>query len=249
MFRVERWDPLLDAIFLLHRFGKNGNIECSPSMLSIIVPHHYLELTVAFQMMPQFFNHFFSKNTHCSKIFLQPLYSTLKRMHESQFSTISLFLLKRLDRLLIQFSSPRNKLTLIRKFGIMRTVNVEFGNIDFGTFVSIDAQQFRHVVTEFHDYFVSIIPTTSHVLFSIEVKEIVFEREQGECIIGGIRQGVNTEFHFPIYPSHIFYNITFQSERVWFFKTTDGRGTLIVAPVGLFAQFVIYFPLGGSVKM
>lgn len=224
MFRLERLDPLLDAINILVRFGENGNIECCPSMFSIIVPHHYLELNVAFQMMPQFFNHFFSNNTHSSKILLQPLLITLKRMKQHQITSLSLFVLKLLHRLVLKFSSPRNELPLIRKFGMMCAMKEDMGNIDFGTFVSIDSQRFRRIVTECRDYFVRVTPTHSHVRFSNEIKEFIFCKEGGECIIGGVGKGAVTEFLIPIYPTHIFYNISFQAERVWLFKSSDNRG-------------------------
>ncbi|KGN45635.1 hypothetical protein Csa_005498 [Cucumis sativus] len=244
MFSLENLDPFLDAIYILSRFGENANIECSPSMFSLIVPHHNLELNVAFQMMPQFFNYFFSNRTHSSKIPIQPLFNTIKRMKEYQITSLSFFVLKLLDRLVLKFSSPRNELPLIRKFRMRCAVKEDMGNIDLETFVSIDSQQFRRVVTGCRDYFVRVTTTHSHVRFSNEIKEFIFAREGGECIMEGVGKGKGTEFLIPIYPTHVFYNITFRAKRVWLFKSIDKLGTFIVAPVGLFARFVIYFPLG-----
>ncbi|XP_038906674.1 uncharacterized protein LOC120092605 [Benincasa hispida] len=165
-------------------------------------------------------------------------------MHESQITSLTLFVLKLVDRLLLKFSSPWNEIPLIRKFGMMCAVKEDMGNIDLRTFVSIDSKQFRHVITECRDYFVRVTPTRSHVRFSNEIKEFIFSKEGGECIIEGVGKGAVTEFLIPVYPMNVFYNITFQAERIWLFKSSDNRGTVIIAPVGLFAQFIIYFPLG-----
>ncbi|KAL0551322.1 hypothetical protein IC582_010408 [Cucumis melo] len=244
VFSLENSDTFLDALYLLSRFRENANIEWSPSMFSLTVPHHYIELNVAFQMMPQFFNHFFSNNTHISKIHLQPLFYTIKSMKEYQYSSMSVFVFKNLERLLIKFYSPRDELPLIRKFEVRYAVYEDFGNVDFEIFVSIDSLQFRHIIQECRDYMVRVTPTHSHVRFCNEVKEFIFAKEAGECIIEGVGKGPAVEFLIPVYPTHVYYNITFQAQRVWLFKSVDKCGTFIIAPVGLFAQFAIYFPLG-----
>lgn len=106
MFSLENVDPLLDALYILSRCAENTIIQCSPSMVSIIVLHHELDLNVSFQMMPQFFSHFASNKTHSSKTLIQPLYNTLKRMKESQITSFSFFLLPPLDHLVLKFYSP-----------------------------------------------------------------------------------------------------------------------------------------------
>uniref|UniRef100_A0A9I9EL33 Uncharacterized protein n=1 Tax=Cucumis melo TaxID=3656 RepID=A0A9I9EL33_CUCME len=259
MFSLENVDPLLDALYILSRCAENTIIQCSPSMVSIIVLHHELDLNVSFQMMPQFFSHFASNKTHSSKTLIQPLYNTLKRMKESQITSFSFFLLPPLDHLVLKFYSPRNESPLIRKFGKVNAAKENLRNIDFETFVSIDSLQFRRIIKKCRDYFVSVTPRHSDVKFSNEVRDFIFPKEKdekwvliklvwladvmmlqgaGECIAEG-----KTEFLIPTYPFHVFNNIGFQSKRVWLFKSVDKLGTFIIAPVGLFAQFAIYYPV------
>lgn len=59
-----------------------------------------------------------------------------------------------------------------------------------------------------------------------------------QCIVEG-----ETEFLIPTYPFHVYNNISFEAKRVWFFKSVDKLGSFIIAPVGLFARFSIYFPI------
>ncbi|KAL0538095.1 hypothetical protein IC582_027091 [Cucumis melo] len=239
MFSLENVDPLLDALYILSRCAENTIIQCSPSMVSIIVLHHELDLNVSFQMMPQFFSHFASNKTHSSKTLIQPLYNTLKRMKESQITSFSFFLLPPLDHLVLKFYSPRDESPLIRKFGKVNAAKENLRNIDFETFVSIDSLQFRRIIKKCRDYFVSVTPRHSDVKFSNEVRDFIFPKEgAGECIAEG-----KTEFLIPTYPFHVFNNIGFQSKRVWLFKSVDKLGTFIIAPVGLFAQFAIYYPV------
>ena len=106
MFRLENLDPLLDAMRILSRCSENTIIQCSPSMLSLIVLHHELDLNVSFQMTPRFFNHFASNKTHSSKTLPQPLFNTLKRMKESKFTSLSFFVLQPLDHLVLKLYPP-----------------------------------------------------------------------------------------------------------------------------------------------
>ncbi|XP_031744080.1 uncharacterized protein LOC116404776 [Cucumis sativus] len=225
---------------ILSRCSENTIIQCSPSMLSLIVLHHELDLNVSFQMTPRFFNHFASNKTHSSKTLTQPLFNTLKRMKESKFTSLSFFVLQPLDHLVLKLYPPRSEPPLIRKFGKVYAVKENLGNVDLETFVSIDSLQFRRIINKCRDYFVSVTPRHSDVKFSNEVREFIFPKEGAgdQCIVEG-----ETEFLIPTYPFHVYNNISFEAKRVWFFKSVDKLGSFIIAPVGLFARFSIYFPI------
>ncbi|XP_023006673.1 uncharacterized protein LOC111499328 [Cucurbita maxima] len=164
-------------------------------------------------------------------------------MQQSNIPLAALFVLRRNDRLVLKFSPPGNDMPLVRTMALNETVKEDVGRINLETFVSIESEVFRHMVAEFRGYIVCVLPTPSSVMFSIEVKELILDKAKGECIIEGVAEEVQTEFLIPLYPWHIFYNMTFHSKRIWLFKTFD-KSTLIIAPVGLYAQYSIFFPLG-----
>ncbi|XP_022958856.1 uncharacterized protein LOC111460010 [Cucurbita moschata] len=242
LLKIDCADFLLEVIYILNRFAESANVECSPDLFSIAVTHHSLELNVAFQMMPEFFTLFYSHKSHVSKILLSPLYYTIRRMQYFNIPLAALYVLRRPERLNLKFTPPGNEMPLLRNMSMTQTMKGHMGQINLETFVSIDSEVFRRMVIEFRGYVVYVHLTSSNVTFSIEIKDIVLEQEEGECIIGGT-EGELTDFLIPLCPWHVFYTITYHSRRVWLFKAID-RSTMIVAPVGLYAQYAMHFPLG-----
>lgn len=67
--------------------------------------------------------------------------------------------------------------------------------------------------------------------------------QRGQCVIVGYEGEAETKFNIYLRPMLFFLNLSHQSDRVWFFKTTDSRSTVICVPAfGLYAQYMIYYP-------
>lgn len=94
---------------------------------------------------------------------------------------------------------------LVRNLALTQIIKEDVGQINLETFVSIDSQVFRHMVAEFRGYLgdiiiihqsliftiscyliqrkwlsygiVCVLPTTSSVMFPIDVKQLILEKE------------------------------------------------------------------------
>lgn len=70
--------------------------------------------------------------------------------------------------------------------------------------------------------------------------------QENECIIGRIGEEEETHFEIYVNPKKFFYLLPARSKRVWFFKSleysTGSVGTIIAAPIGLYAQMWVFFP-------
>lgn len=66
-----------------------------------------------------------------------------------------------------------------------------------------------------------------------------------ECIIGGLAKGEEIRFFVYLNPIIFFRDLANQSKRIWLFKSPNSF-SIIVAPIGLYAQFCVYFPQRGK---
>ncbi|XP_023547578.1 uncharacterized protein LOC111806476 [Cucurbita pepo subsp. pepo] len=118
---------------------------------------------------------------------------------------------------------------------------VDVGTIDFATFVSIDSQQFKYMVNMFtNSEKVDVTMRPLQVMFQSPESIMILNKEDKQCIIGGIEDGEELGFSITLSPTTFFNDLTLIVDRVWLHLTTTGV-SVICAPIDLNVQIEIYF--------
>ncbi|KGN45641.1 hypothetical protein Csa_005727 [Cucumis sativus] len=149
-----------------------------------------------------------------------------------------------LNQIFLQFRNPRvvdDQDVLFHGFPLSPSREEDVGEIDYGIFFSIDSLVLRFIATELDDYDALVTLTNSEVKFSVNDKEISLYKEVDECIIGGVADEEESRFFVYLNPKILFRDLANKSERIWMFKSPNSY-SIIVAPIGLYAQFCVYFP-------
>lgn len=66
--------------------------------------------------------------------------------------------------------------------------------------------------------------------------------QSGLCKTVGFDEEIETQLRVIFRPMLFFLNLTYKSNRVWFYKTVNSHSILSVPAFGVFAQYVIHFP-------
>ncbi|XP_023548337.1 uncharacterized protein LOC111807005 [Cucurbita pepo subsp. pepo] len=184
------------------------------------------------QILPEFFTYFNSDESHHSTIPLELFYIIMLRMEICGFTSMYFTLFQPLTKVLLTFqrSSHEPKVMLCELDSLPLELE-EMEQIDYGTFVSIDSQDFRRIVLELDVHSVHVSLTDSQVKFGASRKEIVLTKEERQCIIGGLAEGEGFEFSITLHPLAFFHELSYKAKRAWLFMSIN-FSTIIVFPLG-----------------
>ncbi|CAK9328865.1 unnamed protein product [Citrullus colocynthis] len=219
MFRLDPFAVLLNSIPVLSQIGQQADIKCTTNRLTLMLSHSAPPFIAAIQMSPEFFNLYDSDHTYHFRFSLDRFYVIMYQM---------------------ELQDPEPKVMLRQLDLVPYEVELE-GHNDYSIFVSIDAQDFKRVVSELSARSVSVNLSDSQVKFSIENKEMIFTKEERRCIIGGLRKREEYHFVITLHPLVFFLDLSHQGKRMWLFMQMDSSSMLIL-PFGMWTQFWVYFP-------
>ncbi|XP_023006013.1 uncharacterized protein LOC111498890 [Cucurbita maxima] len=203
--------------------------------------HHF---TAALQILPEYFEYFNSNQTHHSRFSIEKFYITMFHMELRGYSSMLFILIQAINKISLAFENPQSHLepkVLLRELDASPSEGEQIAQVDYGTFVSIDSQDFKRVVHELNAPSVNVSLTASQIKFMVPRKEIVLTRRERGCITGGIPAGETFRFSITLHPLLFFHDLSHKSKRAWLFMSVD-YCTVIIFPFGIFTQFWVYFP-------
>ncbi|XP_023000631.1 uncharacterized protein LOC111494875 [Cucurbita maxima] len=168
----------------------------------------------------------------------------MKAMKRILYTSITLSLRNSLNQMLLQFHNSRIGEEQVRQLSLLPSREKDVGEIDYGIFVSIDSEVFERIATDLNDSNALVTLTNSQVKFSVEAKEISLVEERRECMIGGLSRSQEIRFFVSLNPIIFFRDLARRSKRIWLFKSAKAY-SIIIAPIGLYAQFCVYFSRRG----
>ncbi|CAK9328767.1 unnamed protein product [Citrullus colocynthis] len=242
-FVVNDMNALINAATTLGMVDQMADTIFSPEMLCIMADSNIsIHAAIGLQLWPPFFDHYFCNETQRSWFFLTNIFPLALDLQDSGYTSLT-FSIPYPERAELKFRGPN---------GLLREIDFELAyshdplfisEFDLSIFVSMDSQQFSHIIAEYHMFdYVQVTVTSARVTFSYAImQETSLSPEDGECIIGGIRAPNQIQFIINLSPPEAFYHIASQTKRIWFFKTCNSTKGLITAPLGLNGRLVSFF--------
>ncbi|KAL0538100.1 hypothetical protein IC582_027097 [Cucumis melo] len=240
-FRVNPLSILLNPTPVLSHLGENVDIRVSPLKLSLMLTNFSPSFIAGLQLSHELFNVYVSDRTYQFRFNIRRFYTYMYRMELRGFSSMLFTIdMKRLQTIFLTFQD--NKAKRERRTLKLLAYDLDlYGDIEYTTFFSIDSKDFKHIVSEFNSRSVSVTFSDSQARFFTKSKEIVFTKEEDECVIGGVEEGEEFRFIITVNPLVFFLDLSNQSKRVWFLMQSD-FSCMMVLPLGMWHQFWIYFP-------
>ncbi|XP_023547372.1 uncharacterized protein LOC111806340 [Cucurbita pepo subsp. pepo] len=221
----------------------SGNFKSFRGMLIFTISQTSPICFVSFQMMPSFFTQYLCDQHHCANFSVDQLFRTLTNLKQVGFFAFTFSLDEFRHCVHLTFTSHVRGATMTTIPTLIPVVPIDeelIAKVDYSLFFSIDSEEFKLLVIWIGVNKVTATLTRSRIKFINPSGEFVLTQQERKCIIGGIREGDEIRFSITLLPIEFFNSFT--SKRVWFFKTYDSNGTLIISPMGLHAEISSYFP-------
>ncbi|CAK9315208.1 unnamed protein product [Citrullus colocynthis] len=240
---MEPLEAFSDVVSIMHRLDSLAYFRCNPLMFSILIHQHFPRSIVGLIMLPQFFTSFSCDQIHYVRFSIDQFYANILHHKRNAFHSLTLCLAEFRFHMALEYHSPTYQHPSQQLLPTAQPDRYELaGKIDYGSFISLDLQEFRRliVILDNTKAYVPFTITNSEFKFFLQDRTIIFTTQMNQCIIGGIKAGEEIEGGISLYPWEFYYNFT--SKRLWLFKSYYPSGITMVAPMGLYANISSFFP-------
>ncbi|XP_022155138.1 uncharacterized protein LOC111022279 [Momordica charantia] len=242
--RLLHIDTVLNATSILAQVSNTADANFSRDSFSIITFNPSPRFFATLQMSQPFFSHYSVDRNLCLRMFIPSFRGAM--LEGRFFPSMTMHFQGNAALMILRFESPSYETYLKRQLTLSSSQVQDLGLVDQEKFFSIHSTDFRRIIRELAIYFhrpIHATLTDSQVRFYIADREIVLTKEGGHCVIEGYQGRFEAQFQVSLRPMLFFINLSYQSERIWFSKTTNSRSTVICVPAfAFYAQYVIYFP-------